>query len=205
MATDILLARHGQTESNRLHINMGRSDEGLNTSGFEQARRLARRLQATPIDSVYSSPLNRAKTTAGVIAEMHQLPVNIINNLTEIEMGEWTNRGLDEIQQKWPVLLARWIADPAQVSLPGGENFNQVAFRSQQALATIVAANPERTVLVVTHEIVIKTLIMQSLEATFPIYRRFEIGNASLSHLRFEQDSPLVISINEKFHLAEHK
>lgn len=202
MPTDIFLVRHGETESNRLHINMGRSDDDLNASGYKQVERLSTRLQVSKIDSVYSSPLKRAKDTAGIIAGPRHLPVKLVDDLTEIDIGEWTRLPLVEIRQKWPDLLERWRENPAQVSVPGGENFNQVAQRAQRALKAIISDNPDATVLIVSHEIVIKTIIMQALEATFHIYRRFEIGNASLSQLTFREGNLLVITINEKFHLA---
>ena len=64
MPTEVLLVRHGQTASNVTRLYMGWS-------------------------AVYSSPLKRAATTAGILAEPHHLTVKPVDDLIEIKLGEW--------------------------------------------------------------------------------------------------------------------
>src|SRR3990172_1857428 len=55
----LFLVRHGETESNRLGLALGRSDVPLNERGRWQAERLAGALRGEPLAAVYSRPLRR--------------------------------------------------------------------------------------------------------------------------------------------------
>ena len=57
--TEIILARHGETEWNVEEIFRGRIDIELNETGIKQAALLAEYLGDLKINAVYSSPLRR--------------------------------------------------------------------------------------------------------------------------------------------------
>lgn len=65
MPTEVLLVRHGQTDSNVTRLYMGWSQEDLTETGYSQAERLAQRLADVPISAVYSRPLKRAHPAPG--------------------------------------------------------------------------------------------------------------------------------------------
>jgi broad specificity phosphatase PhoE len=201
MPAEILLVRHGQTASNVSKLYMGRSQEDLNETGLAQARKLAARISAVPISAVYSSPLKRARTTAQILADPHQLSVKTEQDLVEIDLGEWEGLPLEEVRQKWPDTWKGWRERPSQESIPGGESFSQAAVRAVRALEQIIAENPNRTSLIVSHEIILKIMVMKALNADFNLYRRFVIGNASLSRLEFRANWLRVISVNDSYHL----
>ena len=54
-------------------------------AGSEEAEGLARRLAGSPIQALYSSPLERARATAAAIAERLGLEVKIADELNEID------------------------------------------------------------------------------------------------------------------------
>lgn len=201
MTTTVLLARHGQTESNVSGFYMGRSAEDLNDVGYAQARSLASRLAGLPIASVYASPLQRAYVTATILAKPHNLKVKVSDDLNEIQLGDWQGLHLNEVSQRWPELWQQWRADPSESAIPGGESFQQVAERAIRAFETVVAAESGRQVLIVTHEIVIKALVAHALGVSNSIYRRFEINNASLSIIRLTNGKTRLITLNDTSHL----
>lgn len=201
MTTTVLLARHGQTGSNVSGFYMGRSDEDLNDVGYAQARSLSSRLAGLPIDSVYTSPLRRADVTATILAKPHNLKVKVSDDLNEIHLGDWQGLHLNEISQRWPELWQQWRADPSESTIPEGESFQQVAERAIRAFETVVAAEPGRQALIVTHEIVIKVLVARALGVSNSIYRRFEINNASLSIIRLTNGKTRLITLNDTSHL----
>ena len=88
MTTDILLVRHGQTESNITGYYMGWSEEDLDDTGLAQVRSLSARLSRLPIAAIYTSPLRRTYTTATIIAEPHRLPLIVMDDLIEIKLGD---------------------------------------------------------------------------------------------------------------------
>jgi broad specificity phosphatase PhoE len=180
---------------------MGWSQEDLNETGYSQVERLAQRLAGVPISAVYSSPLKRACTTAEILAEPHHLIVKPIDDLIEIKLGEWEGLSLEEVRRRWPETWKGWREHPAQESIPGGESFSQVAERTIRALEQIIEQNKDLTSLVVSHEIILKIMLMQALNADFNVYRRFVVANASLSLLQVSSNWLRVVSLNDTSHL----
>jgi len=141
MTTTVFLVRHGQTESNVTGFYMGWSDEDLNEVGYIQARRLASRLAGLPITPVYTSPLQRAYTTAAILAEPHRLEPKALDDLIEIQLGDWQGLHMDEIKRRWAGLWHQWRVDPSNLTLPNGESLSEVTERTISAFARIVGAN----------------------------------------------------------------
>ena len=203
MTTTVLLVRHGQTESNVKGYFMGWLNEDLNETGCDQARRLASRLAGAPIASVYASPLKRTCTTAAILAEPHGLELKALEDLIEINQGEWEGRHVDDISRGWPELWRQSRTDPSEFTMPKGESFKQVTERAVRAFETIVAENQDRQSILVAHEIVVKVIIVHALGTTNRIYRRFEINNASLSTIQVIDGKSRLLTINDISHLSQ--
>ena len=71
----------------------------LSSDGRDEAAALARRLEGSPIQALYSSPLERARATAAPIADRLCLEVQIAEELNEIDFGQWTNRALADLRE----------------------------------------------------------------------------------------------------------
>ena len=83
----IYFVRHGQTDCNRQGIIQGHLDIPLNDTGMDQAREISQKLKDKKIDVIYSSPLIRAKTTAEVINEYHNVDIIVDERLKELDAG----------------------------------------------------------------------------------------------------------------------
>ena len=203
MTTTVLLVRHGQTESNVKGYFMGWLNEDLNETGCDQALCLASRLASASIASVYASPLKRTCTTAAILAEPHGLELKTLEDLIEINQGEWEGRQVDDISRGWPELWRQSRTDPSEFTMPNGESFKQVTERAVRAFETIVAENQDRQSILVAHEIVVKVIIVHALGTTNRIYRRFEINNASLSTIQVIDGKSRLLTINDISHLSQ--
>ncbi len=201
MNTTVLLVRHGQTNSNITGFYMGWSDEDLNEVGYTQARRLSSRLARLPIASVYTSPLRRTYTTATILTKPHNLKPKVLDELIEIQFGDWQGLHIDDIQQKWPELWQQSRTDPSEMTMPNGESFLQVTERAIRAFEKIVQDNQGKQVAIVTHDVVIRVLVAHTLGVSNSIYRRFETLNASLSVIRVMNSSSQLIALNDTTHL----
>ena len=201
MTATVLLVRHGQTKSNTTGFFMGRSDEDLNDVGYAQVQALSSRLANLPISSIYTSPLRRAYNTATILAKPHNLDLKVTDDLIEIQSGDWQGLYIDEIKQRWPELWQQARTDVSNVTMPNGESFSQVTERAVKAFNTIVANNPVNQVVIVTHEVVIKVIVVHVLGATNSIYRRFEVGNASLSTIQITDGNTRLVTLNDVSHL----
>jgi broad specificity phosphatase PhoE len=100
--TRILLARHGETEWNRLGRWQGHADPPLNDLGRRQAEILAEQLAGDTVSAVYSSDLRRARETARIVAERIGLPVTEDSALREIDVGSWSGLTRDEVRERFP-------------------------------------------------------------------------------------------------------
>ena len=83
----LLLVRHGKTEGEVSryygHINIWLSREGI-----KQAELLRERLASESLDAIYSSDLERAISTAEIIAVAHKLKVIPCPHLRELDFGK---------------------------------------------------------------------------------------------------------------------
>jgi len=201
MSTTILLVRHGQTDSNISNFYMGWSSEDLNEAGYNQASRLSSRLSSLPLRSVHTSPLRRAHTTAAILAEPHGLKPAVMDDLIEVNLGDWQGLYPTEIEQRWPEVWRQWRSDPSSVTVPGGESLTQVTERAIRALHRIVASDQGEIMAIVTHEVIIKVLVAYVLGSPNYIYRRFDINNASLSVVRIAGDQRWLAGLNDMSHL----
>jgi broad specificity phosphatase PhoE len=201
MSTTVLLVRHGQTESNITGYFMGWSNEDISPLGYTQARNLSSRLAAFPISSIYTSPLKRTVSTARILAAPHSLEPEAMDDIIELGQGDWQGLHRDEIRKRWPEIWKQSRLDPSDVSLPNGESFQQVTDRAIRAFKKIVVDNADRQVLVVTHDVIIRMLVAHVLGVSNSIYRHLEIGNASLTTIRVEEDRVRVVNVNDTSHL----
>jgi len=202
MITTLLVIRHGQTDSNISGYYMGWSQEGLNEKGYEQVKLLSDRLSNVPIDIIYSSPLKRALSTADAVAEPHGLAPVAIDDLIEINLGDWQELHAGEIIKKWPDMWQQSRVDPSGLVWPNGESFAQAAERSVRAFDSILKANRGKIVAVVTHDIIVRIMAMHVLGVVYSTYRRMEISNASFTKIVVMDDKKQLITLNDTSHLG---
>lgn len=153
--TRILLARHGETEWNRLGRWQGHADPPLNDAGRRQAAELAEQLAGDGIAAIYSSDLARASQTARVVADRLGMKLVEDRGLREIDVGSWSGLTRAEVEQRFPEGYARWLGGEIGHD---GETREQFTQRVVAAVARIAARHHDATVLVVTHGGAIRAL-----------------------------------------------
>jgi broad specificity phosphatase PhoE len=143
-----MLARHGETEWNRVGRWQGHADPPLNATGRRQAEALAEQLDGDGIAAVYSSDLQRASDTARIVAARLGLDVREEPALREIDVGSWSGLTREEVRERYPAGFARWLAGEIGHD---GETREELTTRVVRAVEAIAAAHPGEHVLVVTH------------------------------------------------------
>ncbi|TET42579.1 MAG: histidine phosphatase family protein, partial [Dehalococcoidia bacterium] len=156
--TEIILARHGETEWNVEEVFRGRIDVELNETGIKQAELLTEYLSDLKIDAIYSSPLKRARKTAEMIAGYHKLNVEIAPGLIDFDYGKWQGLPHQEVKDKYKELYAEWINSPDKVKMPAGESLDDVRKRAIGVVDKVIAKY-DGTVVLVSHRVVNKVLI----------------------------------------------
>ena len=202
MITTLLLIRHGITQSNIENIYMGFSEETLNQEGFSQVDQLSLRLKKIPIAAIYSSPLKRTTATAERISKDRNIEITTLDDLKEIDFGDWEGLPKETIKQKWPLLYDQIKADPGNIVLPEGESFKDAMERSIKAFEEISSTNANKCAVIITHEIIIKMMIIHVLNASTNIYSRFQNDWTSISKITISGRERKLITANDTSHLA---
>lgn len=83
----VYLARHGQTEWNLAGRKQGRLDSPLTDRGVHQVQRNAQLTSREPVDAIFASPLERARTSAEAFATALGLTVQLLDDLSEVDLG----------------------------------------------------------------------------------------------------------------------
>jgi broad specificity phosphatase PhoE len=197
----LILVRHGETDTNKARLALGRADVELNEHGRWQAQRLAASLQDEPISAVYSSPLKRALATAEPIAASHGLEVQVDGGLIEMDIGEMEALTFQQVSERHPRFLQAWLSGQAPYeAMPGGECLLDLQERAWQAIERI-RGREEGTVAAVTHNFVIITVLCRVLGLELANFRRLRHSLAAKSVLEMGRDRIMVVSFNDTCHL----
>ena len=200
--TTTILLRHGQTPLSIEKRFSGTGDADLTELGLAQAAAAAARLATSPAVAVISSPLGRARQTAGAVASALGLEVEVDEGFQETDFGDWEGYTFGEVRKKWPRELDAWLASTA-VAPPFGESFDATTTRVRQARDRLLARFGGQTVVVVSHVTPIKTLVRLALDAPPAALYRMHLDLACISELQWFADGPAVLrSFNDTHHLT---
>lgn len=186
--TNLLLARHGETDWNAQRRWQGHDDPPLNERGRAQARELAHMLVREQIAALYASDLRRARETAEIVASHLDLEIRLAPELRELSVGSWSGLTTEEIEQRFPEQLARH-REAWGTGWVDGERPEEMAERALAAVLQIAADHPSEQVLLVTHGGVIRALGAAAAAVAFHEYSQTiaGIGNCSVSRLACEE------------------
>lgn len=177
----LYLVRHGETDWNRSGQIMGSRPVPLNENGRSQARELAQRLGTLPIEKLYSSPVDRARQTADIVASALHIPVTIDNGLTEIGVGEWEGKFWDELVDD--IARINFYASPHDARPPGGETLREVQSRAVAAVQRACLSEESGPVVLVSHADIVRAILGHYLRIDLELVRQMRIDHASLSAL----------------------
>jgi broad specificity phosphatase PhoE len=198
----LYLVRHGETESNRLGLALGRADVPLNQRGIAQTKRTADALVGEPIAAVYSSPLQRARSMAEAIAGTRSLDVQVLPGLIEMDIGELDGLTFREIREQHPKLMEQWASPEGQATaIFGTESLAEVRDRAWRALESLAARHADESVCAVTHNFVILSLLTRALDLKISDFRRLRHAVAAVSVLELRAGGARVRRLNDVCHL----
>lgn len=179
----IALIRHGQTDWNQAALMQGRTDIPLNATGRAQARAVVRELAESDWDVVVSSPLQRARETASIIAEGLGLELGpAIDGLTEQDFGDAEGMLVSVVRERWP-----------DRDIPNAEPDSAVGERGLAALAWIAETYAGRNVLAVAHGTLIRRTLAVISGHDAHDYPRLD--NVSSSHVNLDGDTWAVLTV----------
>ncbi len=204
MSTRLVLVRHGQTDAALEGRTQGRVDNPLNATGRRQALALRERLLAYAPSAILSSPAARAVATAKPLAAALDLAIETEPRLLEMDYGRLDDLTSSEMRALEPDFLERWsAADPTDLRMPGGETLREVQSRVVAATVEALAAHPEQTIVLCSHNFALRTLICHVLGLQIEAFRNFKLDLASYSVVESNEAGLLLVQLNEVCQLGD--
>jgi broad specificity phosphatase PhoE len=197
-ALRLLAVRHGETAWSRERRFAGARDVPLTERGRRQSEALATALAETALAAVYASPLERACATAEAIAKAHRVEVRVEPEFREMAFGAWEGLTWEELP---PDAIETWRQAPDRIVPPGGEPLGAVASRVAAATTRLREAHAGDTVVLVSHAIVIRLLVLAALGLGPERLWSVDASPAGLTEIEYEGGWTTVHRMNTLAHL----
>jgi len=199
---NLILIRHGETDWNRIGRCQGVADIVLNENGKRQAKELAESLKNHNIKAVYSSHLKRAHETAQEIANHHDLSVQVDSDLQEMNQGDLEGLTFPDIRDRYAEVLEQWRESPETLRLPNGESLIEVQDRAWEAFEKVHKLHLGETVVAVSHNLTIITLLCKITGVGLKGFRDFNVQATSKNVIISKNGDIRVDAINDVSHLS---
>lgn len=196
---NIYLIRHGETAWNADNNRYcGRTDIPLTEKGLKQAETVRQQLAGIKWDGVFSSPLQRAHTTAKIASGT---TVVKDDRLIEADFGIWEGKTKEEFLAENAQLWTNWMNDPANNRAGGtGETGAEIVKRVDDFFQSLQKQYSSGTFLVAAHNGVNRLYLSHKLGMPLSNYRRFFMENALPSMFTLEPNGEFVLRhLNSKF------
>ena len=199
MAERLILARHGDPDSDSLGKYLGSTDVALSDLGLRQADALANRMRISPPDYLVVSPMMRTRQTADAMA----MPYDIIDSIREVDFGLWEHLPYGDIAKfSTQEDIEKWSTFDMDFTFPDGENLGKFVQRVTTA-ADDLAAHPASTVMVMAHGGVLRFMITHLIGVPHSSFWSFRIDYASLTTIELSDGFGTLACHNDINHLCD--
>ncbi|WPK13765.1 histidine phosphatase family protein [Lysinibacillus louembei] len=156
----LYITRHAETIWNTEGRLQGWQDSDLTESGKKNALGLGNRLKDVAFDAIYASSSKRTLETAALVKGNRSQEIIAESNLREIFLGDWEGQTHTEIESQYPEEYHSFWHAPELYTPISGESFQQLLIRVTNFLNKLEALHQDGNVLIVTHTVFIKALMM---------------------------------------------
>jgi probable phosphoglycerate mutase len=153
------------------------------------------------VDAIYSSPLQRALQTAQPIAARFGLPMQPLAGIIDIHYGAWQGLSPEEAATKYPRLYRLWLTQPQRAHIPGGETLPQVRRRAMAALRKVVAGHGGATIVLVSHLVVCRLLLLGVLGLPTGRFWRIAQETGTINVFEHDENGFSIVALNDAGHL----
>jgi alpha-ribazole phosphatase len=188
---DIVFIRHGRTETNEKGQYGGFNDIPLSFRGEIEAGDAAKQVEGREFNSIYLSPLKRACQTSGILGFQGKSD----DRLREMNFGIFEGLSYKDALERYPKETEKWTSDYINYRIPGGESLREVYERVTDFLRDI--SKGKGTILVVTHEGVIKCALC-SIFDTPEYFYRFKADHCRFTQIAIEEGYKYIKSLNSE-------
>jgi len=186
----LYLMRHGDCRSDQTKRFIGQTDVPLNQEGLAAGRAWQAILSTKGLEHVYCSDLARSLSTGQIITSGSSIPLEVLPELREIDLGEWEGLPVAHVRNQFPREYKERGRDLAHFHPPGGESFSDLRDRVVPAFQQIVA-RMQGPVLIVGHAGVNRVILCHVLGMPLGLLFRIEQPYGALSVLICEDGTEI--------------
>ncbi|WP_276965689.1 histidine phosphatase family protein [Metallibacterium scheffleri] len=204
MSLELILIRHGAVPGIDPPRFRGRTDLALTDLGKAQALAMGEWVREHfTVTAIHASPLSRCIDTANAIAGPLAQPVRASTDLTDCDYGRWTGLTHREAAARDPEPFRAWQRDPGINPPPDGETLRQVEVRVTGAVHAILRRHAGGSVVLVTHDAVIRVLVLNLLQAPLSHYASLRQDPTAVNRIEVRADGGYRIALlNSTAHLS---
>ena len=201
----VYLIRHGETQWNREGRCQGATDIPLTDKGYQQAQAIADAFTGISLSLILSSPLQRSRETAAILAASQNLPVETCPELQEWNQGTLEGLTGPELLSHHQTYFQRWFSDPAGAAPPQGEPLQVVQARAWPVIDRLQERSLQGPVAVVSHTMTIATILCAALNLDLRHIHRLKLDIASKTTITFTPfglfSAWVLTALNDRHHL----
>jgi len=186
---NLFFLRHGPVPEEYTKIFYGQLDIPLSEEGKRRSLEVVEELKKLPLKKVFSSPLKRALFPAEILSKEKGLPLEVREELKEINYGIWTGRLREEVYKE-PLFWERLKRD--ELSPSKGESIRDLRKRARlfwEELKGLEAGNYA----FFTHGGFMRALLCELLKLESTLFFSFEIYHLRALFITLFEDGVFVI------------
>ena len=194
--TKLFLVRHGEVEERYLRVYGGRIDMDLSERGRDQSRTLSPFFAKLGLDAIYCSSMKRARQTVEPITNHASSAPVFIEDLREIDFGEWTGLEWEEVARRHEAKVADWLHLLDSGEVDGAETTAEFRARVEPCLGRILDFHPGQSVAVICHGAVIRLMLSCLLALPLRQLGGIDVAYAGVSLIEHEGNRNVARYIN---------
>ncbi len=175
----IYIVRHGETDWNTKKVTQSHIDVPLNETGIEQAYSLAQQLEDIRFEAIFSSDLSRASKTAEIIATERKLEIKTSEKLRGRDFGQFEGKPKAALKELDEAIVG--LTNQEKLYFKGFEMESdaEVIERVFSLFQEIITNYQDKTVLIVTHETVIRAILIHLKIGNYSTILPGAVGNGA--------------------------
>ncbi len=189
----LYLVRHGLTKDTGKVLTGRLPGVPLSDMGRLTAVAAGEKLAAARFAAIYTSPIQRCRETARLLADRHDLAPITERRLIEADYGTWSGRRLGDLYRlkNWDRLMAH----PGRFRFPEGETLREVQVRAVAAVEDMAMRHGDEAVLAVSHADVIRVLLCEYLGMPLDLIHRLHVAPVSVSLIQLKPTGAVTVPV----------
>lgn len=185
--------RHGEPVGGSRYRGHG-VDDPLSEKGWQQLRDTTSAIRGW--QQIVSSPMRRCLPFAQWLAEQHDLPLAVIDDLKEVGFGDWEGQTRQQLRQERAEEYRAFYQDPLNNRPRGAEPLEDFCSRISGVFDQLIDTYNGQHVLVVAHAGVIRASLRHVIGLPAAEWYHTAVDNGGLSRFKLDKHGLRLVTHN---------